>query len=82
MEEATATTAATRRPNPARKLSWALVAITGAFCLGVVALRRGEPVNAIWIVTAAIAVFVDRSSLLWPLHRRAGTRRRPGLARR
>ena len=58
MEEAMATTAATRRSNPAGKLVWALIAIAGAFCLGVVALRRGEPVNAIWIVTAAIAVFL------------------------
>jgi len=34
-----------------------VVAIIGAVCLGVVALRRGEPVNAIWLVAAAIAVF-------------------------
>jgi carbon starvation protein CstA len=58
MEEGLATTAASRRANPAGKLLWALIAIAGAFCLGVVALRRGEPVNAIWIVTAAIAVFL------------------------
>jgi carbon starvation protein len=32
--------------------------VIGASCLGVVALRRGEPINAIWLVAAAISVFV------------------------
>ncbi|MEI7036508.1 carbon starvation CstA family protein [Fulvimonas yonginensis] len=44
--------------SPAAKILWAAIAIVGAFCLGVVALRRGEPINAIWLVAAAIAVFV------------------------
>jgi len=51
----------TRAPvptSPAAKILWASIAIVGAFCLGVVALRRGEPINAIWLVAAAIAVFV------------------------
>ena len=48
---------AVRRSGVASKLVWAAVAIIGATCLGVVALRRGEPVNAIWLVAAAIAVF-------------------------
>ncbi|THD08309.1 carbon starvation protein A [Rhodanobacter lindaniclasticus] len=46
-----------RKPGVASKLVWIAVAIIGAVCLGVVALRRGEPVNAIWLVAAAIAVF-------------------------
>ncbi|MFC4764132.1 carbon starvation CstA family protein [Dyella koreensis] len=50
-------TAATQ-PSPAGKILWAAIAIVGAWCLGVVALRRGEPINAIWLVAAAIAVFV------------------------
>ncbi|HTM29158.1 MAG TPA: carbon starvation CstA family protein, partial [Rhodanobacter sp.] len=45
-------------PSPAGKILWAAIAIVGAFCLGVVALRRGEPINAIWLVAASIAVFV------------------------
>ncbi len=49
---------ATSPTGPAGKLLWALVAVIGACCLGVVALRRGEPINAIWLVAAAIAVFV------------------------
>ncbi|MGN6280802.1 carbon starvation CstA family protein, partial [Frateuria sp.] len=44
--------------SPAAKILWAAIALVGAFCLGVVALRRGEPINAIWLVAAAIAVFV------------------------
>ena len=58
MHSATLTTSAPRKPNLATKVLWAAIAIAGACCLGVVALRRGEPVNAIWIVTAAIAVFL------------------------
>ncbi|WP_266170025.1 carbon starvation CstA family protein [Dyella subtropica] len=49
---------AVTQPSPAGKILWAAIAIVGAWCLGVVALRRGEPINAIWLVAAAIAVFV------------------------
>ncbi len=44
--------------SPASKLLWAAIAIIGACCLGVIALRRDEPVNAIWLVAAAVSVFV------------------------
>ncbi|MEW5310839.1 MAG: hypothetical protein WDW38_002600 [Sanguina aurantia] len=44
-------------PSVAGRLLWALIALVGAACLGVVALRRGEPVNAIWLVAASMAVF-------------------------
>jgi carbon starvation protein len=47
----------TARPGPAAKLLWAAIAVVGAGCLGVVALRRGEPINAIWMVAAALAIF-------------------------
>ncbi|HET8763673.1 MAG TPA: carbon starvation CstA family protein, partial [Rhodanobacter sp.] len=43
--------------SPAAKIAWAALAIVGAFCLGVVALRRGEPINAIWLVAASLAIF-------------------------
>ena len=49
---------AVAKPSPAGKILWAVIAIIGAWCLGVVALRRGEPINAIWVVAAAIAVFL------------------------
>ncbi|HEY9132263.1 MAG TPA: carbon starvation CstA family protein [Dyella sp.] len=48
----------TTHNGTAAKLLWAVIAIVGAWCLGVVALRRGEPINAIWVVAASIAVFV------------------------
>jgi carbon starvation protein len=46
------------KPSPASKILWVAIAIVGAWCLGVVALRRGEPINAIWLVAASIAVFL------------------------
>src|SRR5437868_5510627 len=42
----------------AGKLGWVAIALIGAVCLGMVALERGEPINAIWLVAAAIATFV------------------------
>ena len=45
-------------PKWASSLGWGGLALVGASCLGVVALRRGEPINAIWLVTAAVAVFL------------------------
>ncbi|MFT4178575.1 MAG: carbon starvation CstA family protein [Thermomonas sp.] len=40
------------------KLAWAALALLGAFCLGTVALRRGEQINALWIVVAAISIYL------------------------
>jgi carbon starvation protein len=37
---------------------WALVALLGAGALGVVALHRGETINALWIVVAAVCVYL------------------------
>ncbi len=37
---------------------WALLAAIGAFALAVVATSRGEMINALWVVTAAISVFL------------------------
>jgi carbon starvation protein len=42
----------------AGKILWALIALLGAFCLGTVALRRGEPINALWIVIAAVSIYL------------------------
>ncbi|WP_434571699.1 carbon starvation protein A [Pseudomonas sp. Z1-14] len=41
-----------------RHLPWLLLAVVGACALGVVALRRGEPINALWIVVAAVAIYL------------------------
>jgi carbon starvation protein len=39
------------------RIAWIVVAIAGAVALSVVALTRGEPVNALWIVVAALCVY-------------------------
>jgi len=41
----------------ASKLIWVAIAVLGAICLGVIALERGESINAIWLVVAALCVF-------------------------
>jgi len=37
---------------------WWLLTVVGAFSLGTVALSRGETINALWIVTAAISIYL------------------------
>lgn len=44
--------------SPLRHLPWLLLAVIGACALGVVALRRGEAINALWIVVAAVAIYL------------------------
>lgn len=39
-------------------LGWIAVALVGAFALGYVALSRGESINALWIVIAAVCVYL------------------------
>lgn len=38
-------------------LLWGTVSLIGATAFGVIALNRGETVNAVWLITAAIAVY-------------------------
>jgi len=38
-------------------LGWFAVALLGALAVGVVALRRGEPINALWLVVAATCCY-------------------------
>ena len=47
--------------KPSRILShlpWAALAVLGATALGVVALTRGETINALWMVIASVCVFL------------------------
>ncbi|WP_426337396.1 carbon starvation CstA family protein [Pseudoduganella sp. R-31] len=45
--------------NPVmKKLGWAAMSVLGAGALGVIALKRGEPVSAIWLVIAAVCVYL------------------------
>ena len=41
-----------------RKLLWALVALAGAAGWGVLALHRGETINAAWLVLAAVGTYL------------------------
>ncbi|MFZ2393987.1 MAG: carbon starvation CstA family protein [Rhodoferax sp.] len=37
---------------------WALLTVIGVFSLGTVALSRGETINSLWIITAAISIYL------------------------
>ena len=39
-------------------LTWLVVSLVGAWALGMLAFVRGEPVNAVWFVIAAAAVYL------------------------
>src|SRR6201993_1173578 len=39
------------------KLAWAGIAVLGAASLAIVALNRGEPVNAAWLVAASLCIY-------------------------
>ncbi|WP_442764891.1 carbon starvation CstA family protein, partial [Sulfurospirillum cavolei] len=40
------------------KIAWFFVAILGAIALGYIALNRGETINAMWVLTAAVCVYL------------------------
>ncbi|QRN99594.1 carbon starvation protein A [Archangium violaceum] len=74
----------------ASKLGWALLAILGAFCLGTVALHRGETINATWLVVASVSIYLlgyrfygrfiaDRALRLDPSRATPAQRRNDGL---
>ncbi len=42
----------------ARIVGWIALAIFGSACLAYIALNRGESINAVWVVAAALSVFV------------------------
>ncbi|ALQ50517.1 carbon starvation CstA family protein [Nitrosomonas ureae] len=44
--------------NLIAKLGWLILSLTGAFAFGVIALNRGEAIGAIWIVIAAVCVYI------------------------
>ncbi|CAN5534236.1 carbon starvation protein CstA [soil metagenome] len=43
--------------NPLSLAGWVLVGLVGMFCLGFLAIVRGEHVNALWMVVASLCVF-------------------------
>ena len=44
--------------NIVGRLGWIVLAAVGALALGIVATAREEPVNAVWIVIAAVSVYL------------------------
>jgi carbon starvation protein len=44
--------------NFTKHVGWFAVAILGAFSLGVIALKHGESISAIWIVVAAVCIYL------------------------
>ena len=40
------------------RLFWAAIAVLAAICVGVIASKRGEPVNSLWLVAAAICIYL------------------------
>jgi carbon starvation protein len=43
--------------NVAKKIFWFLVVAFGAGALGFVAIARGEPINAVWLVVASVCIY-------------------------
>jgi carbon starvation protein len=43
--------------RPLAILGWAAVGVVGALAVGVVAVRRGEPINVLWLVVAAACCY-------------------------
>ncbi len=39
-------------------LIWAAIAVLGAFCLGAIALNRGEAINSFWLVVASVCTYL------------------------
>ncbi len=42
----------------ASHIGWIALAVLGAFALGFIALSQGETINALWIVVAAVSIYV------------------------
>ena len=50
-------------------LGWIAVAVLAVFCIGTIALHRGETINAMWLVVAAVSVFTIAYRFYGLLHR-------------
>ena len=64
-----------------KKLTAGRLALLGGIAIGGIALHRHEPINALWIVTAARVRLRARLPLLRGLDRRAGAHGRSDAAR-
>src|SRR5450756_2984487 len=44
-------------PNPTNILLWLIVSLLGASAVGGIALHRGESINALWFLSAALCIY-------------------------
>ena len=65
-----------------KHIPWVILGIIGAFCLAVVALRRGEHVSALWIVVASVSVYLVAYRYYSLVHRPEGDETLTPRARR
>ena len=63
-------------PRVVKTLLWTAVSLVGAIAVGVIALTRGETINATWFVVAAVAVYAIGYRFYSALPRRQGARAR------
>ena len=40
-----------------KKILWGILAILGAYAVSVIAIHRGESINALWLITAALCIY-------------------------
>jgi carbon starvation protein len=40
-----------------KKITWGFLAILGAYAVSVIAIHRGESINALWLITAALCIY-------------------------
>ncbi|ABY22128.1 carbon starvation protein A [Renibacterium salmoninarum ATCC 33209] len=59
-----------RRWTPAKIALWVLIALLGGVAWVVIAFVRGETVNAIWFVFAAVCTYLHRLPFLLEIHRK------------
>jgi len=52
-----ATTVAKRLPRPVSLGIWVFVVLLGTFALKAIALNRGESINAMWFIVAAVCIY-------------------------
>ena len=64
--------------NTVEKLGWLVLAVIGAVALGTVALNRGETVNAVWLVIAAVCTYLVAYRFYSLFIAEQVLRRRPG----
>lgn len=51
-------TIASEKTSFTQKIVWVFVAILGAIAFGYIALNRGETINAMWVLTASVCVYL------------------------